>query len=234
MQEQLVIVCVVKVFGVVEVVLFVVMLSVGGKIEIVFDCCVWSCDFIVVELKFGVSLQFIGSVMIFVMFDVVGVIQQVLFVDDSQIDVCCSWFIIDGKFWEGGMLKEGDMLIVEFIIEVCMDIFDVLVIDLLFGGLEVENFNFFGVQQWVGVVIDGIDMDQYDLVVNVVYEEYCDDCYVVVLKFECGDVVYVFYFVCVVMLGIYVVLLLLVEDMYCLVLCGIGKVELVQVKVVEL
>ncbi len=144
-----------------------------------------------------------------------------------------SYFTPDGKPWSGTQLKEGDTLIVELRIEARMDIPDALVTDLLPGGLEVENLNLGGAQQWAGVVIDGINLDQHDSAAQVVHEEYRDDRYAAALKLSRGDAAHVFYLVRAVTPGTYTVPPPLVEDMYRPAVRGIGKVEPAKITVVE-
>jgi uncharacterized protein YfaS (alpha-2-macroglobulin family) len=153
--------------------------------------------------------------------------------DDRQIDVRRSWFTTDGKPWDGSTLKEGDTLIAELTIEARMDIPDALVTDLLPGGLEVENLNLTGAQQWAGVVIDGIDLQQHAAAAQVVHEEYRDDRYAAALKLDRGAAAHVFYLVRAVTPGTYTVPPPEVEDMYRPALRGIGKADPGQIKVVE-
>lgn len=232
-QEQSAIARVAKAFGAGEAAPLAATLSVGGKAEASPDRRVWSRDLTAAELKSGVSLQSTGSATIFATLDVAGVTRHAPPADDSQIDVRRSWFTTDGKPWDGGTLKEGDTLIAELTIEARMDIPDALVTDLLPGGLEVENLNLSGAQQWAGVVIDGINLDQHDSAANVVHEEYRDDRYAAALKLDRGDAARVFYLVRAVTPGTYTVPPPLVEDMYRPALRGIGKADPAQIKVVE-
>ena len=114
-----------------------------------------------------------------------------------------------------------------------MDIPDALVTDLLPGGLEVENLNLGGAQQWAGVVIDGIELDQHAAAANILHEEYRDDRYAAALNLRRGDKARVFYLVRAVTPGTYIVPPPLVEDMYRPALRGIGMVTPGQIKVVE-
>lgn len=234
MQEQVVIVCFGKVFVVNQKVLVVGELVIGGNIEVIGECKLFGCNFSVSELVSGVCFILQGQLLMFVSIDVVGILCSVLVLDNSVLGIEWSYFGIDGKLWLLCLLKEGEVLIVCVIVIVDIMMFDVLLIDLLLVGLEIENFNLGDVKQWVDVVVDGIIISDWGEVVDIKYEEFCDDCYVVVLKFLCGSKVNVFYLVCVVILGIYLVLLLLVEDMYWLQLCGVGCSSLIMIMVVQL
>lgn len=100
------------------------------------------------ELAGGVSIQPATQATVFATFDVAGIPQKAPAADASQVDVRRSYYTNDGKSWSGSKLKEGDSLIVELTIEARQDMPDALVTDLLPGGLEVENLNLGGAQQW--------------------------------------------------------------------------------------
>ena len=208
-------------------------LTVNGKTEQAPDQRVWSRALSAAELAAGVSVQPTSDAAIFATLDVAGIPQQAPAADASQIDVRRSWFTTDGKPWTGSQLKEGDTLIVELAIESRMDIPDALVTDLLPGGLEVENLNLGGAQQWAGVVIDGIDLDQHAAAAETVHEEYRDDRYAAALNLRRGDKARVFYLVRAVTPGSYTVPPPLVEDMYRPAVRGIGKAEPAKISVVE-
>jgi uncharacterized protein YfaS (alpha-2-macroglobulin family) len=208
-------------------------MTVGGKTEQAPPQRVWARDLDAAELASGVHVQATGDATVFATLDVAGITKAPPPADDSQIDVRRSWFTTDGKPWDGGTLKEGDTLIAELTIEARMDIPDALVTDLLPGGLEVENLNLSGAQQWAGVVIDGIDLQQHDAAAQVVHEEYRDDRYAAALKLDRGDAAHVFYLVRAVTPGTYTVPPPEVEDMYRPALRGIGKADPAQIKVVE-
>jgi uncharacterized protein YfaS (alpha-2-macroglobulin family) len=208
-------------------------ITAGGKTEQAPNQRVWSRELSVAELTAGVSVQPTSDAAIFATLDVAGIPQKAPAADDSQIDVRRSYFTTDGKPWTGNQLKEGDTLIVELSIEARMNIPDALVTDLLPGGLEVENLNLGGAQQWAGVVIDGIDLDQHAAAADTVHEEYRDDRYAAALNLSRGDQARVFYLVRAVTPGTYTVPPPLVEDMYRPAVRGIGKVEPAKVTVVE-
>ncbi|OOG60751.1 hypothetical protein B0E47_02430 [Rhodanobacter sp. B05] len=208
-------------------------MTVAGKSETAPDSRVWSRELRAADLDAGVSVQPTSPAAIFATLDVAGIPKTAPMPDDSQIDVRRSYFTTDGKPWSGTQLKEGDTLIVELRIEARMDIPDALVTDLLPGGLEVENLNLGGAQQWTGVVIDGINLDQHDSAAQVVHEEYRDDRYAAALNLSRGDAAHVFYLVRAVTPGTYTVPPPLVEDMYRPAIRGIGKVDPAKITVVE-
>jgi uncharacterized protein YfaS (alpha-2-macroglobulin family) len=208
-------------------------ITIDGKTESAPNQRVWSHELDAAQLAGGVTVQPTGNQAIFATLDVAGIPQKAPATDPSQIDVRRSYFTTDGKPWTGSTLKEGDALIVELSIEARMAIPDALVTDLLPGGLEVENLNLGGAQQWEGVVIDGINLDQHAASAQVVHEEYRDDRYAAALNLGRGDNAHVFYLVRAVTPGNYVVPPPLVEDMYRPALRGIGKVEPARITVVE-
>jgi uncharacterized protein YfaS (alpha-2-macroglobulin family) len=208
-------------------------ITAGGKTEQAPDQRVWSRELSVAELTAGVSVQPTSDAAIFATLDVAGIPQRAPAADDSQIDVRRSYFTTDGKPWTGNQLKEGDTLIVELSIEARMDVPDALVTDLLPGGLEVENLNLGGAQQWAGVVVDGIDLDEHAAAADTVHEEYRDDRYAAALNLRRGDKARVFYLVRAVTPGTYTVPPPLVEDMYRPAVRGIGKVEPARITVLE-
>jgi uncharacterized protein YfaS (alpha-2-macroglobulin family) len=97
----------------------------------------------------------------------------------------------------------------------------------------VENLNLGGAQQWSGVVIDGIDLDQHAAAAEPVHEEYRDDRYAAALNLRRGDKSRVFYLVRAVTPGSYTVPPPLVEDMYRPAVRGIGKAAPAKITVVE-
>jgi uncharacterized protein YfaS (alpha-2-macroglobulin family) len=209
-------------------------LVVGGKSEQVpTDKFLWTRNLTPAELASGVSVQPDSKATVFASFDIAGIPTKAPPADASQVDVRRAYFTTDGKAWTGDTLKEGDTLIVELTIEARMNMPDALVTDLLPGGLEVENLNLSGAQQWAGVVIDGISLDQHTGAADIVHEEYRDDRYDAALKLQRGNAAHVFYLVRAVTPGTYTVPPPLVEDMYRPAVRGIGAIPLTQLKVVE-
>ena len=233
-QEQVAIARVARAFDAGSDTPLAVTVTAGGKRTPAPDGThMWSLPFSGAELAGGVTVTPNSEATVFATFDVAGIPQKAPAADASQIDVRRSYYTTDGKPWNGDTLKEGDTLIVELTIEARMDMPDALVTDLLPGGLEVENLNLSGAQQWEGVVVDGIQMDEHTGAADIVHEEYRDDRYAAALKLRRGDAAHVFYLVRAVTPGTYTVPPPLVEDMYRPAVRGIGKVEPVKITVVE-
>jgi len=208
-------------------------LTVAGKLETAPDSRMWSRMLSAAELAAGVTVQPTSDAAVFATLDVAGIPQQAPPADASQIDVRRQYFTTDGKPWTGDQLKEGDTLIAELVIESRQDMPDALVTDLLPGGLEVENLNLGGAQQWAGVVIDGIELDEHASAADTVHEEYRDDRYVAALHLNRGDTARLFYLVRAVTPGNYAVPPPLVEDMYRPAVRGLGTPVPARLTVVE-
>ncbi|GLQ46931.1 hypothetical protein GCM10007862_19820 [Dyella lipolytica] len=209
-------------------------LNIGGKTEQVpSDKFIWTRNLTPAELASGVSVQPSGKATVFATFDVAGIPSKAPAADASQVDVRRAYFTTDGKSWSGDTLKEGESLIVELVIEARMNMPDAIVTDLLPGGLEVENLNLGGAQQWEGVVVDGIEMDQHTGAADIVHEEYRDDRYDAALRLLRGQAAHVFYLVRAVTPGTYAVPPPLVEDMYRPAVRGVGAMPLSSLKVIE-
>jgi uncharacterized protein YfaS (alpha-2-macroglobulin family) len=233
-QEQVAIVRVAHAFDAASNAPLDVALMIGGKSEQApAGKSMWTRELTPTELASGVSIQPASQATVFATFDVAGISQKAPAADASQIDVRRGYYTTDGKPWSGNKLKEGDSLIVELTIEARQDIPDALVTDLLPGGLEVENLNLGGAQQWEGVVIGGIHLDEHADAADIVHEEYRDDRYDAALKLRRGEAAHVFYLVRAVTPGSYTVPPPLVEDMYRPAIRGIGTVSPAQVTVVE-
>ncbi|MGN6282865.1 MG2 domain-containing protein [Frateuria sp.] len=233
-QEQVAIARVARAFDAGSGAPLAVTLAIGGKSEAApADKRLWTRELTLAELKGGVSVQPAGQGIVFATLDIAGIPQQPPAADDRQVDVRRSYFTTDGQPWTGDTLKEGDTLIAELTLEARTDMPDALVTDLLPGGLEVENLNLGGAQQWEGVVIGGIDMQQHSGAADLVHEEYRDDRYAAALHLRRGDAAHVFYLVRAVTPGTYTVPPPLAEDMYRPALRGIGKSVPTKITVVE-
>ena len=110
---------------------------------------------------------------------------------------------------------------------------DALLVDLLPGGLEIENFNLTDSKQWADVVVAGITLSDRSSAADVQHEEFRDDRYVAALKIDKGQEATVFYLVRAVSPGTYLVPPPLVEDMYRPEVRGIGHSSVESIKVVQ-
>ena len=208
-------------------------LSVGGASSEISPDRLWSRGFSGAEVLAGVRFQPQGDLPLYVATDVAGVPKAAPPADDHYVSIQRRWYGLDGKPWEPQPLKEGDGLIVGLRIEAREAMPDALLVDLLPGGLEIENFNLTDAKQWADVVVDGITITDRAQAADVRHEEFRDDRYVAALKLDKGQRAQVFYLVRAVSPGTFRVPPPLVEDMYKPEVRGIGRSVPESVKVVE-
>ncbi len=209
------------------------ILSVGAASNPISPDRLWSHEFGATELAAGVRFIPEGDLPLYASTDITGVPKTVPPFDDHYVWIQRQFYTLDGKPWEPAALKEGDSLIVGLKLEARQTMPDALLVDLLPGGLEIENFNLTDAKQWAGVVIDGITITDRAQAAEVRHEEFRDDRYVAALKLDKGQIAHVFYMVRAVSPGTFQVPPPLVEDMYKPEVRGIGKSEPASIKVIE-
>jgi uncharacterized protein YfaS (alpha-2-macroglobulin family) len=207
-------------------------LDIGGKTTPIAAAQLWSQLFEADALRTGIRVDPQGEPPLYVVTDVTGIPESAPDADDGRISVHRDYFTLDGKPWDGKALTEGDALIVRLRLEAREDVPDALLTDLLPGGLEVENFNLTDAEQWAGVVIDGINLNDRGNAADVRHEEFRDDRYVAALELDKGRKANVFYLVRAVSPGTFAVPPPLVEDMYRPEVRGVGTGKPAQIKVV--
>ncbi len=208
-------------------------LAIGGASSEISPERLWSRTFGGAEVASGVRLTPQGDLPLYVSTDVAGVPKTAPAADDHHVSIQRRWYTLDGKPWEPAPLKEGDSLIVGLKLEAREAMPDALLVDLLPGGLEIENFNLTDAKQWADVVVDGITITDRAQAADVRHEEFRDDRYVAALKLDKGQRAQVFYLVRAVSPGTFRVPPPLVEDMYKPEVRGIGKSVPESVRVVE-
>ncbi|GAA0715079.1 alpha-2-macroglobulin [Dokdonella soli] len=208
-------------------------LAIGAASNPISPDRLWSREFGASELASGVRFTPQGDLPLYVSTDIAGVPKTAPPVDDHYVAVQRQFYTLDGKPWEPAALKEGDSLIVGLKLEAREAMPDALLVDLLPGGLEIENFNLTDAKQWADVVVDGITITDRAQAAEVRHEEFRDDRYVAALKLDKGQTAHVFYLVRAVSPGTFQVPPPLVEDMYKPEVRGIGKSVPASVKVVE-
>lgn len=207
--------------------------SVGATRETVAPVTIWSRSFDAAALRAGVRFEPDSSAALYVSEDVAGIPKTAPAPDDSRIAIKRRWYALDGSAWDGGELKEGEGLIVGISIEARENVRDALLIDLLPGGLEIENFNLTDARQWADVVVDGVQIAERAYAADVKHEEFRDDRYVAALNLSQGQAAHVFYLVRAVSPGSYLVPPTTVEDMYRPQIRGIARSEPARVTVVQ-
>jgi uncharacterized protein YfaS (alpha-2-macroglobulin family) len=193
----------------------------------------WSRVFSGADVRAGVRFTPQGDLPLYVTTDIAGIPKSAPAAADHYVSIKRRFYTLDGKPWEPGPLKEGDSLIVGLSLEARDAMPDALLVDLLPGGLEIENFNLTDAKQWADVVVDGITITDRGEAADVRHEEFRDDRYVAALKLDEGQQAHVFYLVRAVSPGTYRVPPALVEDMYRPEVRGIGKSQPASIKVIE-
>lgn len=154
-----------------------------------------------------------GTAPVFVGFDVQGSALRAPAVDRRVVDIQRTWYRPDGRPWDGGILRTGDMLVVHLRARSRTLMPDALIVDQVPAGLEVENMNLSqgpNVQEWK---IAGKDVAQAMQDSNILHTEFRDDRYVAAVSLGKGDVD-VFYMMRVVTPGRFAVPAPTVEAMY--------------------
>ena len=208
-------------------------LSVGGNSETIAPAAIWSRGFDAAALRQGVRFNPEGKPPLYALIDVAGVPSSAPAPDDKRISIVRTYYTTDGKEWKGGVLKEGDALIVGLAIESREKVPDALIVDLLPAGVEIENFNLGDAKQWADIVVDGITLTDRSSAAEVKHEEFRDDRYVAALSLDKGSNAHVFYLVRAVTPGTYGVPPPLVQDMYRPEIRGIGKSTPASIKVIQ-
>lgn len=208
-------------------------LDIGGAASAISPDRIWSRNFNAAELRAGVRLTPNGNPPLYLATDVVGVPKAMPAVDDSKVAIQRTFYTLDGKPWVVGPLKEGDALIIGLKIEAREAMPDALLVELLPGGLEIENFNLTDAKQWADVVVAGITLSDRSSAADVQHEEFRDDRYVAALQLAQGQEANVFYLVRAVSPGTYLVPPPLVEDMYRPEIRGIGRSTVKSISVVR-
>jgi len=208
-------------------------LSVGGNTETIAPETIWSRGFDAAALRQGVRFNPEGKPPLYALIDVAGVPSTAPAPDDKRISIVRTYYTTDGKEWKGGVLKEGDALIVGLKIDSREKVPDALIVDLLPTGVEIENFNLGDAKQWADIVVDGITLTERSSAAEVKHEEFRDDRYVAALSLDKGSNAHVFYLVRAVTPGTYSVPPPLVQDMYRPEIRGIGKSTPASIKVIQ-
>jgi uncharacterized protein YfaS (alpha-2-macroglobulin family) len=131
----------------------------------------------------------------------------------DKISLERAWFTPDGKPWQGGNLKVGDMLLVRVTAKAKQTIADALVIDHIPAGLEVENLNLSRGPQAAEFKVDGVNLEEAMRDERIKHREYRDDRFVAAVRLS-GNPIRLFYMLRVVTPGRFNVPGVYAEDMY--------------------
>ncbi|MBO9355517.1 alpha-2-macroglobulin family protein [Bordetella petrii] len=163
-----------------------------------------------------------GTQPLFVEFDMQGTRREPPAPRSDVIRLQRSWYTPDGKPWDGGVLRTGDLLVVKLRVSADQILPDALVVDRVPAGFEVENLNLSqspDMQDWQ---IGGTRVA--DALANpaIKHREFRDDRYVAAVALD-RSAVEVFYMARVVTPGRYAVPSSVAEDMYRPELRGVGE-----------
>ncbi|HVF33797.1 MAG TPA: alpha-2-macroglobulin family protein, partial [Candidatus Saccharimonadia bacterium] len=195
---------------------FAATITAGDKVEERTGESLVAREFTPAELVAGARIVPRGEGPLYVTQDAAGVPRSAPVASDdaAPLRIRRSWHWPDGRAFEAESLKEGDVLVAHLIVESAETMNDALVVDLLPGGLEIENLNLTDPTQWQNVTIDGIELSQRQDAAEVRYEEYRDDRYVAAIKLYGGSTAHLFYLVRAVSPGEFTMPPPHVEDMY--------------------
>jgi hypothetical protein len=141
----------------------------------------------------------------------------------DDLRITRKFYTTDGEPWKGGRLNEGDLLIGAIEVHSNQSMNDALVVDLVAGGLEVENLNLTDASQWENVTIDGTTLSERGNEATIRFEEYRDDRYVAAIQMYGESTAKLYYLVRAVSPGDYIMPPPTVEDMYRPSLRAIGQ-----------
>jgi alpha-2-macroglobulin len=184
-------------------------------------------------LAAGGHLANSGDAPLVVALDVVGAPRSAPAPSEQGLRVRRAWFRMDGTAFEGGRLREGEALIAKLTVESEERLHDVLVVDLLPGGLEAENLGLADNAAIGELVLDGSALANRRWSAEVRFEEYRDDRYAAALKLWPGQPAELFYLLRAVSPGRFVVPPPQAEDMYQPELRAIGRSAPSIIEVVE-
>ncbi len=185
------------------------------------------------DLRQGVSLALEGDGPFWLSRDIVGYPTTAPKPTESGIRVRRAWYHTDGTLFTGDRLTEGDSLIAMLTVEADEDIRDGLVVDLLPGGIEIENLALGGNDAFGELALDGVQLSERSYAADARYEEYRDDRYVAGIRLWGGQTARLFYLVRAVSPGRYVVPPPSAEDMYRPQISGVGSSPQTSITVVS-
>jgi uncharacterized protein YfaS (alpha-2-macroglobulin family) len=163
-----------------------------------------------------------GSQPLFLEFNVQGTPLVAPAPRSNVIALQRRWYTPEGRAWDGGTLRTGDMLVVRLTVAANQSIPDALIVDRVPAGVEIENLNLSQspeMQEWQ---IAGINVADAMSNPAVKHREFRDDRYVAAASLNRNEM-NLFYMVRVVTPGRYEVPSTVAEDMYRPELRGVGE-----------
>jgi alpha-2-macroglobulin len=183
------------------------------------------------ELLSGVRARLSSNARVWIAEDLVAVSRQAPAPVSEGLHVQRGWYRMDGTPFEGGVLHEGETLIARLNVHADESVPDVLVTDLLPGGLEVENLALGDTDTLNQLVIDGQSLSERHWSAEIRHQEYRDDRYVAAVKLWPGQVARLYYLIRAVSPGEYAVPPPHAEDMYRPRVRSIGHAEPARIEV---
>lgn len=202
---------------------FAASVVVGGSVSESTGRALVSRAFDPAQLAAGVRITPSGGAPLYATTEVSGIPRRYTPIERDDFRISRRWYNADGTPWRGGTLAEGEVLVAHLKVESANAMRDALLVDLLPGGLEVENLNLTDASQWAQVSIDGITLSERSGAATIRFEEYRDDRYVAAVELYGGTASNLFYLVRAVSPGEYVVPPPVVEDMYRPALRAVGE-----------
>jgi uncharacterized protein YfaS (alpha-2-macroglobulin family) len=175
------------------------------------------------DLAAGARIETAAAPPLYLAQETVGTPRSAPAAKTDAIRIERRYFNLDGTPWRSERLLEGEMLLVQLKLQPREAMRDLLVVDLLPGGLEAENPNLLDVSALQQITVEGEsigDILQYTYGI-VRTEEYRDDRYVAAVAYSGGGHT-LYYLVRAVTPGNYLVPPPFAEDMYRPALHGIG------------
>ncbi|MEH6444321.1 MAG: alpha-2-macroglobulin [Oceanospirillaceae bacterium] len=133
---------------------------------------------------------------------------------DNALQIERRYYDLDGKEFSAKQLTSGDKLIVELSVRADKRMRHALLVDLLPAGLEIENQNLADSYDQDSLQINGEKISEIMYELNVAYQEYRDDRFVMAIDLPRKRLVRVYYLVRAVSPGTYTVPATFGEDMY--------------------
>ena len=133
---------------------------------------------------------------------------------DKGIKIERNYFNLKGEEIVPSQLNVGDMVLVALKVNTERRMPDLMVVDLLPAGLELENQNLKHAAKFKDLVIDGHSISRWQERSKILHEEYRDDRYVAAIDVNWQKEVYGFYLARAVTPGKYQVPAPFAEDMY--------------------
>lgn len=186
----------------------------GGEATPIDGAGLWTGLYDGADLERGIELHNAGEAPVWVLRERVGTPVSAPAADAAGVTVRRDWFRPDGQPFRGGTLREGDSLVVRLTVESREQVEDLLVVDPLPGGLEVENLNLLDARLLEGLVIEGQSLATRAGAELVRHEEYRDDRYSAVLRLWSGQSAQLWYVVRAVSPGEFAVPPVQAGDMY--------------------